>query len=38
MEEKDIINFMKEDIYTPMKAKELAILLNIQKAVFNTLS
>ena len=35
MEEKDIVNFMKEDIYTPMKAKELAYILGINKKQYN---
>ena len=35
MEEKDIIEFMKEDIYIPMKAKELAYILGINKKEYN---
>lgn len=38
MEEKEqlILNFMKEDIYVPMKAKELALMLSVPKTEYAT--
>ena len=33
--EKLILDFMKEDIYVPMKAKELAAVLSVPKTEYN---